>query len=244
MFSKKTFMKQTTKIFLPGGFKQFRILKHKCELKQKKVLVIGESSEKIAEKFIDEESESVDVIVRDYDSLIQSRLNIEKSKNISIRINDFENTDFQEDYFDIVYSQVSLSNTNRKNTIKEIKRILKPQGIFCISEMTKLQSEIPAFVKNIFEQSEILPLLHGEFEKYFISRSFELIYQQDLTSSLTDFYNNIQKELTDFLKSSSDKEKALYKKLLNKISHESNAYLKLGGDKYIGLKLLILKNIK
>jgi ubiquinone/menaquinone biosynthesis C-methylase UbiE len=237
-------MKETNKIFLPGGFKQFRILKQKCELKHKKVLIIGESSEKIAEKFIDEEAESVDVIVRDYDSLIQSRLNTEKNKNISIRINDFESTDFQEDYFDIVYSQVSISNTNRKNSVKEIKRILKPYGIFCISEMTKLQSEIPAFVKNIFEQSEIQPLLHSEFKEYFISKGFELIYQQDLTSSLTDFYKHVQKELNDFLKSSSEKDRILYKKLLNKISHESNAYLKLGADKYIGLNLLILKNIK
>jgi hypothetical protein len=38
-----------------------------------------------------------------------------------------------------------------------------------------------------------------------------------------------------------EKEKSYYKKLLNKISHESNAYLKLGADKYIGYKLLILK---
>lgn len=237
-------MKESNKIFLPGGFKQFRILKQKCEIKSKKILVIGESSEKIAEKFIEEEAESVDVIVRDYDSLIQSRLNLEKKEKISIRINDFENTDFQENTFDIVYSQVSISNTNRKNTVREIKRILKPEGIFCITEMTKLQSELPAFVKNIFEQSNINPLLHSEFEEYFISRGFELIYKQDLTSSLTDFYQNIKKELNDFLKSSTENEKALYKKLLNKISHESNAYLKLGANKFIGLNLLILKNIK
>jgi DNA-directed RNA polymerase subunit N (RpoN/RPB10) len=39
----------------------------------------------------------------------------------------------------------------------------------------------------------------------------------------------------------SGQEKSYYKKLLNKISHESNAYLKLGADKYIGFKMLILK---
>ena len=38
-----------------------------------------------------------------------------------------------------------------------------------------------------------------------------------------------------------DKEKSFYKKLLSKISHESNAYLKLGADRYIGFKMLILK---
>lgn len=237
-------MIKANKIFLPGGFKQFRILKQKCEIASKKVLIIGESSEKIAEKFLEEEAESVDVIVRDYNSLIQSRLNVEKNKKISIRINDFENTDFNDNNFDIIYSQVSISNTNRKNTLNEIKRVLKTQGIFCVSEMTKLQADIPSFVKNIFEQSEIIPLLHSEFKDYFISKDFELIYQKDLTSSLADFYKNIKEELNDFLNSSTEKEKTLYKKLLNKISHESNAYLKLGADKYIGLNLLILKNNK
>lgn len=237
-------MINSNKIFLPGGFKQFRTLKQKCELKQKKVLIIGESSEKIAEKFLEEQSASVDIIVRNYDSLMQSRLNIDKSKNISVRINDFENTDFIENTFDVVYSQVSTSYTNRKNILKEIKRILKPEGIFCLSELTKLHSDIPTFVKNIFEQSELVPLLRSEFEEYFISKGFELIYHTDLTSSLKHFYENILNELEEFVKSSSDVEKKLYKKLLNKIRHESNAYLKLGADKYIGLNLLILKNIK
>ncbi|MCS7053371.1 MAG: methyltransferase domain-containing protein [Ignavibacterium sp.] len=237
-------MKENNKILLPGGFKQFRILKQKCDLNNKKILIIGESSEKIAEKFILEGAESVDVIVRDYESLIHSKLNIELNEKISIRINDFENTDFEENRFDIVYSQASLTNTNRKNTIKEIKRILKSNGILCISEITKLKSKIPTFVQNIFEQSEMIPLLQSEFEQYFTSKGFEIIYKQDLTSSLKDFYQSTQRELIEYLKSSSEKEKNFYKKLLNKISHESNAYLKLGADKYIGLNLLIMKNIK
>jgi len=58
------------------------------------------------------------------------------------------------------------------------------------------------------------------------------------------FYENVSNELSDYFRKTDETEKKLYKKLLNKISHESNAYLKLGADKYIGLNLLILKNIK
>jgi hypothetical protein len=36
-------------------------------------------------------------------------------------------------------------------------------------------------------------------------------------------------------------EKSYYKKLLHKISHESNAYLNLGADKYIGFIALLLQ---
>jgi len=237
-------MSEFKDIFLPGGLKVFRILRQKSELKAKKVLIIGESSERIAERFWELNAEAIDVIVRNYDSLLQSRLALMKGKNISVRINDFENTDFPDNNFDIVYSQSSLSNTDRKSVIKEIKRILKPEGIFCVSEITKLKNDIPAFVKNIFDSSQMNPLNHSEFKEYFLSKGFNLIFEQDLSSSLKDFYENIKEKLTEYQKNSSETERAYYKKLLNKISHESNAYLKLGGSKYIGLNFLILKNNK
>ncbi len=237
-------MNEFKDIFLPGGLKVVRILKQKSELKDKKVLVVGESSERIAERFKELNASSIDIIVRDYDSLIQSRLSLAKDEKFSVRINDFENTDFHNNQFDVVFSQSSLTNTDRKNVVKEIKRILKPNGIFCVSEITKLKEDIPAFVKNIFENSEMEPLNHSQFKEYFLSKGFALIFEQDLSSSLRDFYENILNKLSEFQKISSDAEMNYYKKLLNKISHESNAYLKIGGDKFIGLKMLILRNIK
>jgi len=237
-------MSSSNKLILPGGYKLFRILKQKIEIKNKNILIIGESSEKIAKKFASEGSQTVEIIVRDYESLMQSRISLDKNFNISVRINDFENTDFLDNQFDIVYSQVSLSNSNRKNVIKEIKRILKPEGIFCVSEITKLKNDIPAFVQNIFENSQMNPLNHSEFKEYFLSKGFSLIFAQDLSSSLKDFYENIKAKLVEYQKNASETERAYYKKLLNKISHESNAYLKLGGSKYIGLNFLILKNNK
>ena len=78
-------MKQENQqILLPGGFKQFRILKSKYDISAKDVLIIGSNSEKIAEKMIENEAKSVKIVVNDYDSLMNSRLNLDKDSNILI----------------------------------------------------------------------------------------------------------------------------------------------------------------
>lgn len=234
-------MTDTQHIFLPGGFKQFRILKSKYILDEKNVLIIGSGSEKIAEKMIESGTASVKIIVNDYDSLINSRLNLNKESNISVKMMDFDNTDFMLEEFDLIYAQASVSLTNRNKIVKEIKRILKPGAVFCVGEITTLARDYPPFVKNIFEASDILPLLNESCKSYYEERKFSVLYEEDLTTSLQSFYENTFGELEKNIKDLTDKEKSYYKKLLNKISHESNAYLKLGADKFIGFRMLILK---
>ena len=41
----------------------------------------------------------------------------------------------------------------------------------------------------------------------------------------------------------SDQEKSYYKKLLRKISHESNTYLRLGGEDFTGFTALTMRKI-
>lgn len=228
-------------IFLPGGFKQFRILKSKYHLSDKNILIIGAQSESIAEKILDAGATSVTVIVNDYESLINSRLSLSKDSKVSVRMMDYENTDFADESFDLVYAQASISLTNRNKIIKEIKRILKKDSVLCVSEITALSKQYPKFVKDIFESSDILPLYHNDCVKYYEERKFTLLYEEDLTSSLKSYYENTANQLRQTIEKLTEKEKSYYKKLLNKISHESNAYLKLGADSYIGFKMLILK---
>jgi len=228
-------------IFLPGGFKQFRILKSKYDLTEKNVLIIGSNSEKIAEKMIEHEANSVKIIVNDYDSLMNSRLNLGKDSQIVVKMMDYDNTDFNNEEFDLVYSQASISLTNRNKIVKELKRILKSDGTLCVSEITAIDKEYPPFVKNIFDASDIHPLLNDTCTDYYKERKFSVLYEEDLSSSLTSFYENAVRTLDESFDRLTDKEKSYYKKLLNKISHESNAYLKLGADKFIGFKMLILK---
>lgn len=232
---------ETQQIFLPGGFKQFRILKSKYVLNDKIVLVIGSGSEKIAEKMIESGTSSATVIVNDYDSLMNARLNLSKESKVVVKMMDFDNTDFDSEQFDLVYAQASISLTNRNKIIKEIKRILKPEATLCVGEITALSNDYPPFVKNIFDASDILPLLNNECSNYYKERNFSVLYEEDLSSSLQSFYEHTAQELDDTIYKLNEKEKSYYKKLLNKISHESNAYLKLGADRYIGFKMLILK---
>jgi ubiquinone/menaquinone biosynthesis C-methylase UbiE len=234
-------MQETQNIFLPGGFKQFRILKSKYILSEKNILIVGSNSEKIAEKMMESGASSVKMIVNDYDSLMNSRLNLGKDSKIIVKMMDFDNTDFNAEEFDLVYAQASISLTNRNKIVKEIKRILKPEATLCVGEITSLTKEYPPFVKNIFDASDILPLLNNNCTPYYTERKFSVLYEEDLTSSLQSFYEHTAEELHENIYKLTDKEKSYYKKLLNKIGHESNAYLKLGADKYIGFKLLILR---
>lgn len=234
-------MQEKSFVFLPAGLKQFRALKNKYILKNKNVLVIGPGSEKIAQKMIDAEAVSAILIVDDYESLINARLAFSKESKITVKMMDYDNTDFNENEFDLVYAQASVSTSNRNKIVKEIKRILKPEGVFCVGEITLLKEAYPAFVKDIFESSDILPLQHDSCKEYFIDRKFQILYEEDLSSSLKSFYETAAQSLKDTIGDLSEKEKSYYKKVLNKISHESNAYLKLGADKYIGFKMLILK---
>lgn len=235
-------MQENPNIFLPAGFKQFRILKSKFIISGKSVLVIGAGSEKIAEKMIDSGAVSVKMIVNDFDSLMNSRLNLGKEGKIILEMMEYDNTDFSDNEFDLVYAQGSISSSNRSKIIKEIRRILKTDGVLCVGEITSLKKDYPVFIKDIFESSEIIPLLNDSCSTYYTERNFSVLYEQDLSSSLKSFYENASLSLEKSIEKLTDTEKSYYKKLLNKISHESNAYLKLGADKYIGFKMLILKS--
>ena len=79
-------MKESQNIFLPGGFKQFRILKTKYVLNDKKVLIIGSGSEKIAEKMIESGASSATMIVNDYDSFYD----LEKIKDTVVQVISFD----------------------------------------------------------------------------------------------------------------------------------------------------------
>ena len=197
---------------------------------------------KLLRRWLESGAASVKMIVDDFDSQINSKLNLVDGKNIGIELMDYEATDFKENEFDFVYAQGTLSSSNRNKIVKEIKRILKTDGVFCVGELTALSKTYPAFIKNIFDSSNILPLVHEECSLYYEERKFAVLFEQDLSSSLKNFYENAAIELKANIDNLSESEKSYYKKLLNKISHESNAYLKLGADKYIGFKMLILKN--
>lgn len=237
-------MKNNKQIYLPGGTRQLDFLfKHYSGLPQK-ILVIGSVSELIAISLAVKFNCNVELIVEDYESLINSKLQIENNPQINLRLMEYDLTDFQNEEFDLIYAQASISLTKRNKIVKEIKRISKEGAYICIGEIVNLTKEVPRFVLDIYESSDLLPIYIESIEQYYSERGFSIAVSQDFSESLKEYYKNSSIMLKDSEHLFTDKEKSYYKKLINKISHESNAYLKLGGHKHTGFKVLLLQKEK
>ncbi len=231
---------QSTK-YLPGGFDQYLKLSKAIDLNNKKILFIGSGLERLLLKIDLSLFPSVYYIIEDHESLISTRYLLSGIKGINIRMMEFDNTDFSPDEFDVVYVQGSIASDKRNKIVKEVKRILKPGGVFCVGESVKLVTDIPQFVKDMYDNSGIAPLDINEFSKYFNERKFEILFEEDLSYTLKKYYKSWNDVLNENLKKLSDEEKQQNKKLIKRIGHESKAYNNLGGSKYMGFKMLILK---
>lgn len=231
-------------IFLPGTDKQIEILFKTLSQAFSTILIIGPGCEEISKMMVDKYSSQVTIIVDSYDSLLSTRLNAAGEKDVAVKMMEYDNTDFHIPKFDLVYAQASVSNSRRNKIVKEIKRILKPEGFFCVGENVSLSNEEPEFIKDIWKNSGIVPLYWKDAEKYYRERDFKVYNEFDLSFTLKEFYKTGENLLKENLDSLNDNEKSYYKKLLRQISHESNAYLSLGGDEYMGFRMFILRKGK
>jgi SAM-dependent methyltransferase len=225
-------------IFLPGSGFQVKKFLEGSSVEEKEILVIGSNSEELAEIFIENRAGSVIIIVDDNDSLLRSRFLLSGNKKISVRMMEFTNTDFKDSTFDIIYAQASISTTDRKKILKEIKRILKPDGIICTGEIVNLEKEVPLFIKNLRDNSGIQAPWINELNDIYVNAEFEIISEEDLSHRMQNFYRENSALLKDNRDDLTDQEKSYYKIILKKMSHESNAYLDLGGFKFMGFKMI------
>jgi SAM-dependent methyltransferase len=230
-------------IYLPGGVNQFNHLKSNAELKGKTVLIIGANTESIGKMFLDTGATLVTIIIDDYDLLINVRLAIRRIEGISVKYMEYTNTDFDNETYDIVYAQGSISNPVRNKILKEIKRILKPNGFASIGEYISLKTKAPNYVKDIWESGNIAPLHSDELAGYFQARKFDVVDVSELSSKLKGFYLTSIKLLNENIDHLTEQEKIYHKKLLKRINHESNVYLNLGGSDYMGFSSIILRKI-
>lgn len=236
-------MKNETNIFLPGLDNQFRFLRRNVELKNKLTLTLGSASEEIVKLLADETGKKAELIAEDYNSLMNAMLLLEKRDDIVVRLMDFEFTDFNDEVFDLVYTQGAISNPRRNKIVKEIKRILKPNGLLCVGEVVSLKEKLPQFILDIYDSSDLEPLLINRIEDYYKERNFEVIGKKDLSFTLKDYYSKSLSELKKSIVDMAENEKSYYKKLINMISHEAKAFLNQGADEFIGFYTLILKKL-
>lgn len=234
-------MEKSELILLPGLNRQIRFLIQKLNGKNlPNVLVIGSFSELVAKKIETKFGSNIEIIVEDYDSLINSKYIIRNSPKINVKMMSYDSTDYPDNYFDLVYAQASISLTKRNKIIKEIKRILKPGDYFCVGEVVSLEKNVPRFVLDIFDNSDLMPLFKDDIEKYYSERKFNIVAGENLSSTLNEYFSVSLEEYKNIADKFEDKEKSYYKKVINKIKHESNAYLKLGADKFIGFSALLM----
>lgn len=228
------------KILLPGLDKQLLFLKNNLKIKPTNVLVVGTSSELIALKLNEIYNSKVELIVQEYESLLNSKLVIGETSNVVVKMMNFDSTDYESNQFDLIYAQASISSPNRSKIIKEFKRILKPNGFLCLGEIVKLTDLPPKFINDVFISSELSPLTKNEIVSYYKEKNFNVISTDDISYTLREYYINTMNELEKSERNLNSQEKSYYKKLINKINHESNVYLKLGGKKHIGFYVLFL----
>lgn len=231
-------MKTKEQIHLPGGNSQLNYVLENVDLIDKTILVVGAGSESAAKLFLNNGALMIELIVEDYDSLLNSRLALDQIESINPKMMDFEITDFSENTFDVVYAQASISGSKRNRIIKEIKRIIKKDGILIVGEIVKLEKLVPQFVHDMFSDSDLDPIYTEDIKNYYFQRGWDVQEIIDHSAKLNEFYSTNLEMLNKSLKELSDNEKSYYKKLINQISHQSKAYLKQGADKFIGFSIL------
>jgi ubiquinone/menaquinone biosynthesis C-methylase UbiE len=209
---------------------------NQAELNGSHALIIGPNCESIAVRLIDTFS-TIHIITDDYNSVLQYRMKLKADDKIKIKMMDYAHTDFVDEYFDLIYAQGSISVPERKAILKELKRIITLKGIACVGEIVALTEPVPEFVRDIWERSNLEPISSSEIKKFYKSKGFNVLSERDHSATLKDFYEKARFTVTKIDKD----EKEHDKKYFSRIKHESNAYLKHGGNKYIGFKSLIMR---
>jgi SAM-dependent methyltransferase len=229
---------QTNTVLLPGGNKQIEHLLEQNISIGAQALIIGAGCE-IAARQLGKYFSNINIIADNYDSVIHIKVNLKDKEKVKVKMMDYAHTDFENEHFDLIYAQGSISVPQKKNVTKELKRILRSQGLFCAGEIVSLKEPVPGFVVDIWERSGLDPIPSSEIKKYYESKGFEVLSERDLSDTLKDFYEKIKHTVTKVSKD----EKEADKKYFSRMKHESHAYLKLGGNKYIGFKSLIMRKL-
>lgn len=228
--------------FLPGGLEQYNLLKKNVDLKDKIILILGFGAEQIALQMT-AYAKAVIIAVSTNEELLATRLKMSGKPKISVRLMSFDVTDFSDEAVDVVYSQGALSSDIRNKILKELHRIIKPDGTLCSGEVVSLKEESPQFVKDIWDRSGMNCLFISNLEKNYTDKNFNIVSSKELNFTLKAYYNAAAEIIKRGMKNISPEDLKVQRKVVNQLQHEVHAFQKLGGNKYIGFKTLILSKV-
>ena len=111
-----------------------------------------------------------------------------KSQNLNIERGDMRKLNFENEYFSFVYSYNSVFHMTKSdvlNSINEMKRVLKPEGLLFVNFLTTKDHRCGTGVamgENQYEQmDDYIPVIHSYFEedepeKYF--NKMKILYKE------------------------------------------------------------------
>lgn len=116
---------------------------------------------------------------------------------VSVVHGDFENVGMEDGSFDYVWSQDAILHSgDRGKVLDEVKRLLKPGGLFVFTDPMQSDNCPDGVLQPILDRIQLSTL--GSFKYYreeLTRRGFEEVKVQDLTHQLRNHYNRVREEL-------------------------------------------------
>jgi SAM-dependent methyltransferase len=116
---------------------------------------------------------------------------------VSVVHGDFENVGMEDGSFDFIWSQDAILHSgDRGKVLDEVKRLLKPGGLFVFTDPMQSDDCPDGVLQPILDRIQLSTL--GSFKYYreeLTKRGFEEVKVQDLTHQLRNHYNRVREEL-------------------------------------------------
>ncbi len=155
------------------------------------VLEIGAASGMIARNISDLVSK---IYAIDYsEKMIDKAKILSPQNNIFYSVQDSSNLDFDDNYFDsVIIANVLHIMDNPENTLDEIKRVLKPNGILIAPTFMWKEKNLMGKIEQIFMRIKKFPINHQwnsqTYKEYLENNGFSLTKQENIKSSFNISY--------------------------------------------------------
>ncbi len=128
-------------------------------------------------------------------------------EKILVREGNFEELPYQDNSFDVVWSQDSFLHSGRRDTVlKEAYRVLKPGGCLVYTDIMQGDTATRAELQPVLDRIHLESLSSVSFYRIAAKECrFREYFFQDLSRCLTAHYSHVLKELEERQSSLSDK---------------------------------------
>ncbi|MFZ1730161.1 MAG: methyltransferase domain-containing protein [Bacteroidota bacterium] len=142
-------------------------------------------------------------------------------------------TNFRNGQFNVILIEGVMSSYLPTRVLKEALRLLADDGWLLMSDSCWLESEVPPYVRNVWESPERKILTPPLIQSMLEERDFEVLQLDDRSDVLGPFYRQFQETVRGIAKSGFEGMKH-QKTLVKHYKHEIDVYHKNGGDRYMG----------